>query len=729
MKGMTARAYRFGEFRLDLATRSLCCGGIEVALPPKALDCLGYLVEHPDRAVGRDELIGAVWGRVDISDNALGQAILQARRALRTGSAAAAGAIRTVPRFGYHWQMPVAVDEPRVPDNATPEPGPVIARPSAPTPVVTPETLQSARIARSSRVDTKRYAVGRYPGRSRTPRLAWLVVALALLVLALGPAIPVGTRSDADVPGIDSRDHIASSDVDAAVVTAPHAQKTRRSDAVTRPKALAADTPGEGWLARLAAIDAALVSGRVDDARSELARMDARDRERPDVRYQVARLDFMEGRLDVAQERFQRLLEALPPTRQPLLRARVFNALGNLAYMRRDNAEVLAQSDAAIQALTDQDEPAELGRAWVGRASAHTSLQQFTAALADYARARVAFSEAGDQLALARVDAYQGLLEVTRNRPADALPMLAGAANRLQDFEAVIEELHARVGLVYAYLALSRPADAYAQNTRLAKLGARVGDVRRRHYAEFARVRSLTATGRLDAAEALLATLRSSATSRPGVLLDNNRMDLPILATQLAFARDDVAPALPEARHALTLAGGDDAGDRAMAHLLNWQLQVRLGQLDQAGRIARAADRDDPGMPPGTRIRLALLEAGQAELEGDGKSARAAFDRALAMAEDYRVPAELVQVAQPFVRFLLTQGDRAYASVVAGRVAGWASVDYTAALVQVELYGALDQSRAWSAALQQARSLAGERSIPPALAMVPGARTAAGPGR
>jgi DNA-binding winged helix-turn-helix (wHTH) protein/tetratricopeptide (TPR) repeat protein len=729
MKGMTAHAYRFGEFRLDLATRSLCWAGSEIALPPKALDCLGYLVQNADRAVGRDELIAAVWGRVDISDNALGHAILQTRRALRVGTDASA--IRTVPRFGYHWQLPVTiVDACTVVNTPADAHGPIVARTDCAPAAAYAGDLPSAVPARLQQTDATVPGTGirHAPHRPGMPHLAWLAV--AVMALPLGPASSTGAGGGWEAPvrthGARTRAaHMGTAD---PAITNRGASAAPSSVHANHYAQAGAAASSEGWMARLAAIESALVSGRVDDARAELGRMDSADLERPDVRYQLARLDFMQGRLDAAQDQFERLLQEPATDRQPLLRARIFNALGNLAYVRHDAEQVLANSSAAIDALAGHEAPAELGRAWVGRASAHTSLRQYDDALADYARARVAFSEAGDRLALARVDAYQGLLELTRGRPADALPMLAGAADRLQHFEAVIEELHARVGLVYVYLALSRPGAAHSQDARLAELSARVDDVRRRHYADFARVRGLMATGRLDAADALLDSLRTTLASRPEALLENNRLDLPVLATRLALARDDVAPALPDALQALSMAD-EDAGDRAMVQLMNWQLQVRLGRFDRARRIARAADRDDAGMDPVTRIRLALMRAGQAELDGDVAAARIDFDRALVLADNYRVPAELVEVARPFVRFLLTQRDHAYASVVAGRVAGWAPVDYSAALVQVELYGALEQGRAWSAALQHARSLAGERRIPPALAIVPGSQAAAGPGR
>ncbi|HKE48711.1 MAG TPA: winged helix-turn-helix domain-containing protein [Rhodanobacteraceae bacterium] len=105
-----ALTYRFGEFRLVPATRELWRGDAPVAVPPRAFDCIVYLVEHRERAVGRDELIAAVWGRTETGDGTLGQTVLAARRALEdTGKEQ--HAIRTVFRFGYHWVAPVDVGD------------------------------------------------------------------------------------------------------------------------------------------------------------------------------------------------------------------------------------------------------------------------------------------------------------------------------------------------------------------------------------------------------------------------------------------------------------------------------------------------------------------------------------------------------------------------------------------------------------------------------------------
>jgi DNA-binding winged helix-turn-helix (wHTH) protein/tetratricopeptide (TPR) repeat protein len=134
---MNHERYHFLRCVADAATRELRRDGKLVEPSPKVFDCLIYLIEHRNRAVGRDELIAAVWGRADVSDSLLGQTMLKARRAIGdTGQEQTA--IRTVPRFGYHWIAETSVESgsataagtatesTHVPD-ATPVPAPVVA--------------------------------------------------------------------------------------------------------------------------------------------------------------------------------------------------------------------------------------------------------------------------------------------------------------------------------------------------------------------------------------------------------------------------------------------------------------------------------------------------------------------------------------------------------------------------------------------------------------------------
>ena len=96
---MSHPIHRFGEFRVDPATRELHNGDALLPLPAKSFDCLAYLIEHRDRAVGRDELIAAVWGRTDASDGLLAQTVLAMRRSCEdTGKEQ--NYVRTVVRCG-----------------------------------------------------------------------------------------------------------------------------------------------------------------------------------------------------------------------------------------------------------------------------------------------------------------------------------------------------------------------------------------------------------------------------------------------------------------------------------------------------------------------------------------------------------------------------------------------------------------------------------------------------
>ena len=72
-------SYRFGDFTLTASTRELKRGALPVAISPRAFDCLAYLIEHRDRAVGKDELVAAIWERIDVSETQLGQTVLRAR--------------------------------------------------------------------------------------------------------------------------------------------------------------------------------------------------------------------------------------------------------------------------------------------------------------------------------------------------------------------------------------------------------------------------------------------------------------------------------------------------------------------------------------------------------------------------------------------------------------------------------------------------------------------------
>jgi DNA-binding winged helix-turn-helix (wHTH) protein/tetratricopeptide (TPR) repeat protein len=134
--------FRFGNYRLSPATRELYRSGTLIQLSPRMFDCLVWLFEHRGRAVGRDELSAAVWGRVDITDAQIDQLIRKVRRVLGdTGSHQEI--IRTIPRFGYRWVADVR-EEPAFDAPAMPDVQPEITG-VAPEPAVTSAPVKSSR--------------------------------------------------------------------------------------------------------------------------------------------------------------------------------------------------------------------------------------------------------------------------------------------------------------------------------------------------------------------------------------------------------------------------------------------------------------------------------------------------------------------------------------------------------------------------------------------------------
>lgn len=163
-----ARRLRFGSHLIDLATRELSDDGRLLQLSPRVFDCIAYLIEHRDRAVGRDELMAGLWGKTDVADTQLAQVILRARRAAGD-SGEAQQAIRTVAGFGYRW-----VAETFEADEAPAQPGPPNASESggdskhAETPLSAGDAPASGGVAKPS------------------PRMLGILAAVLLALVAAG---------------------------------------------------------------------------------------------------------------------------------------------------------------------------------------------------------------------------------------------------------------------------------------------------------------------------------------------------------------------------------------------------------------------------------------------------------------------------------------------------------------------------------------------------------------
>jgi TolB-like protein/DNA-binding winged helix-turn-helix (wHTH) protein len=137
----TAKRLRFERFVLDLHRGCLFLDGNEVALRPKTLAVLQYLIDNSGRLVSKDELFAAVWPNLAVTDDALVQSIGELRRALGDDGPRL---IRTIPRRGYRFDSAVSVIAPADPSGTD----------AAPDSAASPDGAQSSEPAVRTRAST-----------------------------------------------------------------------------------------------------------------------------------------------------------------------------------------------------------------------------------------------------------------------------------------------------------------------------------------------------------------------------------------------------------------------------------------------------------------------------------------------------------------------------------------------------------------------------------------------
>lgn len=771
------KVYRFGEFALDGATRELSRGAERQILPPKMFECLQWLIDHRDRAVGRDELLAAVWGQVDADANVLVQVIARLRRLIDADGADSA--IRTVPRFGYRWAAPTHVGT---------------ANGDAPLRISPPRRAVFASVWRTARwslvlagllliavAPLRRDTAAPAPLRALVLpasvdagpateaatdpmhaehgwlRLGLMALAIERLRAAGLPVVPADNivattrgldatlaperyaeRVATDWPGsrivtLDARRQDGRWHVEA--VLARDAQAPLRAsgggadvldaarDAVDGLALALGGVPAPGAVASsggLLQAQAASLAGEADRAFALLDRVEAPLRQNPEYRYQRAWSEFLAGRLDAAAVDLRALLTDVSAADAPVLRARVLNGLANVQYQQGDTAGQRASADAAVALLEGQDAPTELGRALMGRAVALVRENRIDAARRDFQLARVALESGGDRLGMARAELALGVVHKRQGRFGEARAVFQGALLNLGALRDLHDELLACTHLIETYLQLLEPAEALALESRLAALIARAAPSATRDLAQLTRIEVLAANGRLGEARGLLARACGEAAH-----CDDHPWRLQLTALRLRLAPDDAAAARDLALALRTPRGSPaDAAGRDPGRAWLMLLRERIVAGDAAGTARVLADAQawaDGDSAIETPVYAALARAESAAARGDVAAARGAYERALADADANAVPADLLAVAASYAGWLLTGGDGAEAAVAAGRVAAWARTDFDAALVQLRVQRALGHRPAWQAALAQAQSLAGERSVPPDLSQAPAA--------
>lgn len=119
-----SRQYVFGEFRLDVRQRALFRKHELIALTPKSLATLLFLVERHGQIVDKQQLLEAVWPETFVEEVSLARNVSLLRKALSDHQDGHAF-IETISKRGYRFVAPVEIEEvPSTETELTPIPEP-----------------------------------------------------------------------------------------------------------------------------------------------------------------------------------------------------------------------------------------------------------------------------------------------------------------------------------------------------------------------------------------------------------------------------------------------------------------------------------------------------------------------------------------------------------------------------------------------------------------------------
>lgn len=616
---MPAPIYAFGRFRLDVGARLLYRGdGEATTLPTRLFDCIVHLVEHRERAVGRDELIAIIWERPDSGDNLLGQLVVRARRLLEdTGDQQAV--IRTLPGFGYQWIAPTQCleDAAAVPSSETGATAPPAAvatatasAPSAPSALIVP--LDAPAVATD--VVPKRAA------RRRSRRVA-IGLAAALAVAAAGglwwqrgapppdPAAAVSTAAAADTDAIGTQPMLV---LPAAIDAGPDEEwlrlgvmalvGERLADAgqivvpgdnvATLTRGLAIATLGASDYARLADATRAdrVVSVSIEPS-------GPRWRVRLAVVHGAAPLEIVAEAgqvLDAARDAADRLAGHLAPARSAAAPAAGRDAALDFALKKAEAIHLGGRPDVAADLLAD------------ARAT-HPDSPELDIQLAWMAFRAGRFEQA-----------ESGFAALAKHRPAFRARALIGLANLAlirRDTGAVMERSQQAIDLLEAaHGAAGELGSAYHGRAVAASLQGRYEAA----FADYARAQELHA----DA----------------GNWLDAARVDSNFgIALRQRGLIEQALPRLQRTADRLSLFQATDDESIARVHLVTTLLDLAdpTSALAEDGRLAALAER---GRWPHLRTSLDLARAEVLLANGRLRAARPLLDRALREAADGPLP-------------------------------------------------------------------------------------------
>ncbi|KGQ17969.1 Transcriptional regulator [Lysobacter dokdonensis DS-58] len=769
-----AARYRFGARVLDLAQRELRLDGIPQPLPARVFECLQTLIEHRDRAVGRDELVRAVFGRPDVSDAQLAQVVLRARRAIGDDGQEQR-AIRTVPRFGFRWAMDIeevgeevapveaAVVEPEI---ETPTPPPVAANDDdAPKPI--------------------RVVATRAPRRRRWPFALAAVIALCAIASVFAwpqwramHAVASTAQSRGaivvlpmQVEGDDSaawarlgmmdfvvdrlrraNQPVWSSEATLALLRTqgdtPDAQRVRRDSPAAWIVESRARNVRQRWDVALTALDAKgrTITGRANAADLVGATRQATDRllaaiggTSPRVAHDAP--DF-EERLQRAQSALlandpdtaRRLLHDAPLAQRqtPQLQYR----LAQVDFADGRHADGLAKTTHLLRLPAVQGDATLRAQLESLQGRLLMRLDRYADAERSFDRAIAAFVPTPNASELGRALIGRGTARMAQGRFDEALSDLGSARVQLVRAGDRLSVAKVDGNLGVLEMQRDRPREA-AQAFEKAERDFKALDA----TVELSGVRNM-----LVAMHLMLLQPEQAVAVSDRAWAVRERLRDPAHVADLVLARAETLITLGRLQEAdallrLPQSRASSPGDFHRHEYLEMELARQRGDAAAVARIGTQVLRDWPAQRNGRLRAWVAWRAHEAALdaelptppnasaldadaltkqlgiavrhrrEGDFNAADTAYKSAIAIAEASGVPGMIANAVIARAHFLLAQDRVDEATALVGRVAPWADRDFELALLQVALYTHLRQAGQQQAALALARRLAGERPV------------------
>ncbi|MBE1161857.1 winged helix-turn-helix domain-containing protein [Dyella acidiphila] len=765
---MGSPLYHFDDFYLNPLARELTRHGNAVALAASAFDCLVYLVEHRERPVGKDELVAAVWGRADVSENLLAQTIARLRRALGDDGNEQ-HYIKTVARVGYRWmpETTVTVQDQPVTEAAADTNGSMAIAP--------PRSQQTRRSVLIALLLMLALAGGYLLWeRQHTPPAPvalqfkqgaavvlpadvdaqedwkWLSLGLMDLISTRLRDAAVPTENSRDVLGLLSQGGTSDALASFALVVRPHVslvdshwrvQLHARSRDGRNWQVEAADrdvlvatrnasglllmqlglqrgsdrqAAGESQPEYLLRIEAAQLANEPALARQLIDNAPAALRQTPELAFRQAQLDCDIGQLAPCEQILTDLRKQLSASEQPVLRGKVLTALWYVYSRKQRFAEGEAALSEAIHLLQGQADTEALADAYLNRAHLEHFQGKENEAASDLGLARVNYNLAGNTVGQARVDYAMGMIAQRREQYGIALPLFQRAYEQYQRMGVHVLVPVALDGMAATQRMLLQFPEELAATDRFWPLDHNLLDDYTRHQLTLTRALALADNGRSAEARSLLEQMLTQLdAAQEADVAARAHMQL----AQLALESGDAPAALPLIAKALAgtaLRGEDNAHDYAQAWLIQVQALQRNGktaQIAPAVDAMRAWSASLSGQDAWIAIMLLRAQALQAWSEGRHEQALALLKQAMADTDKLGVPEFTVAVGQQYATALLDSGRVAEAVAVSGQLSTWSNLDWRAAWVEASVYQALRQNDAWQASRSRAQRLAGERVL------------------